>query len=93
MIMLIGSGLAVFSVIIGWSSRVSAMAGRIFDSLAAAALFVGFIIAAAAVAESVIHDTVFMTEVHRVLLNPFFLISGAYLGPYVVGKTAIPSKK
>lgn len=30
------------------------------------------------------NDTVFMTEVHKVFLNPFFLITGAYLGVYLL---------
>ncbi|PLS02458.1 transposase [Neobacillus cucumis] len=29
-------------------------------------------------------DTVFMTNIHSIFLNPFFLITGAYLGLYVL---------
>ena len=32
--------------------------------------------------KTLLDDTVFMTQVHEVLLSPFFLISGGYLGPY-----------
>lgn len=31
-----------------------------------------------------IDKTVFMTSIHAILLNPFFLISGAYMGIYVL---------
>ncbi|HDR7794813.1 TPA: hypothetical protein QCY19_003471 [Bacillus luti] len=29
-------------------------------------------------------DLVFMTTIHGILLNPFFLISGAYIGIYIL---------
>ncbi|WP_078429438.1 transposase [Alkalihalobacterium alkalinitrilicum] len=33
----------------------------------------------------ILHDnTVFMTNIHGILLNPFFLLTGAYLGVYLV---------
>ncbi|WP_246147104.1 hypothetical protein [Bacillus massilioanorexius] len=28
-------------------------------------------------------QTVFMTNIHAILLNPFFLLTGAYLGLYI----------
>jgi len=31
-----------------------------------------------------IQDLVFMTSIHGILLNPFFLISGAYIGIYTL---------
>ncbi|WP_410982295.1 hypothetical protein [Bacillus cereus] len=30
----------------------------------------------------VLHDLVFMTTIHGILLNPLFLITGAYVGVY-----------
>ncbi|WP_139343295.1 transposase [Virgibacillus siamensis] len=29
-------------------------------------------------------NTVFMTEIHAVFLNPFFLVTGAYIGLYIL---------
>ncbi|PEX38821.1 hypothetical protein COK00_14695 [Bacillus cereus] len=34
--------------------------------------------------EVLIQDLVFMTSIHGILLNPFFLISGAYIGIYTL---------
>ncbi|HDR8190088.1 hypothetical protein C5137_03845 [Bacillus cereus] len=31
-----------------------------------------------------IQDLVFMTSIHGILLNPFFLIAGAYIGTYTL---------
>lgn len=46
---------------------------------------IGFgIVAAVAVYDVISSGTVFMTTVHQVFLNPFFLLTGAYLGVYVV---------
>ncbi|MEC0372430.1 transposase [Paenibacillus chibensis] len=43
---------------------------------------VGSIITAAVYSNRA-HDTVFTTDVHNVLLNPWFLFTGAYLGLYI----------
>lgn len=34
--------------------------------------------------DALIHDTVFMTTVHRILLNPLFVITGSYIGIYIL---------
>lgn len=86
---MIGAALAVGAVLIGLISRMSGMASRIFDGMAVAAAFLFFVIAADAVVETLVNDTVFMTEVHRVFENPAFLASGAYLGPYTLGRIAM----
>ncbi|WP_433773705.1 hypothetical protein [Bacillus wiedmannii] len=31
-----------------------------------------------------VQDLVFMTSIHGILLNPFFLIAGAYIGTYTL---------
>lgn len=87
---IIGIALAAGAAIIGWGSRASKGASLIFDGLAVIALFLFFVIAAAAVMGTIADDTVFMTEVHKVLINPLFLASGAYLGPYTIAKIAFP---
>ncbi|SDW82382.1 hypothetical protein [Paenibacillus sp. CF384] len=55
---------------------------KIIDGLAVLAYLGFFSIAANSVARTLLDDTVFMTQVHDVLLSPVFLGSGAYLGPY-----------
>lgn len=39
--------------------------------------------------ETLINHAVYSTEIHRILLNPFFLIPGAYLGIFLLYKLLI----
>jgi len=89
MMILIGAALAVGAVLIGGLSRMSTLVSRILDWLAVAAIFLFFVTAADAIAQTLMDNTVFMTEVHRVLENMVFLISGAYLGPYTLARIAL----
>jgi len=41
-------------------------------------------IASLSIYKIIIDKTVFMTSIHAVFLNPFFLISGSYIGIYVL---------
>ena len=41
-------------------------------------------IASIAILEILQDNTVFMTNIHGVFLNPFFLLTGAYLGLYLI---------
>lgn len=41
-------------------------------------------ISAIAIYDIIKNKTVFMTSIHAIFLNPFFLITGAYLGMYVL---------
>ncbi|WP_337099626.1 transposase [Paenibacillus sp. YIM B09110] len=88
MMLLSGIGLAAGALLLGWISGRSAGLRRLCDGLAVIAFFLFFVIASAAVATTITRDTVFMTEVHRVLINPVFLASGAYIGPYTLWKLA-----
>jgi hypothetical protein len=87
--MMIGAALAIGAALIAGVSRMSGAASRILDGIAVVAAFLFFVIAADAVMETLARNTVFMTEVHRVLENPAFLASGAYLGPYAIGRIAM----
>ena len=60
----------------------SRIAQIVIDSLAVFAYLGLFIEAASSIVKTLLDDTVFMTQVHDVLLHPIFLISGSYLGPY-----------
>lgn len=72
MMILIGAALAVGAILMGWLSRMSASVNRVLDGLAVTAIFLFFVTAAAAIAQTLMDDTVFMTEVHRVLKNIVF---------------------
>jgi tellurite resistance protein TehA-like permease len=54
------------------------------DGLAALCFLCISVVTARSVLQTLLHDNVFTTEVHDFLPNPYFLISGAYLLPYVL---------
>jgi len=83
---IIGISLAIAAVVlIGCFVRWTTVR-RLADGLASFAL----ICAGAAVSGTILrviqHDTVYMTEVHRVLLNPAFLLGGGYLLLYTTAR-------
>ncbi|MEH7436925.1 transposase [Neobacillus drentensis] len=46
-------------------------------------------ISSLAIYEIIKDDTVFMTNIHGIFLNPLFLLSGAYLGIYFIYRIVI----
>ncbi|MGE6228010.1 hypothetical protein [Paenibacillus chitinolyticus] len=56
-------------------------------SYAALVLFSG--IAGVTVGEILVNNTVFMTSVHKVFLNPVFLVSGGWLGLYALQRLIV----
>ena len=46
-------------------------------------------IASTSIFQILIDNTVFMTAIHGIFLNPFFLITGAYLGVFIVYRLLI----
>jgi hypothetical protein len=62
--------------------RAFAVCRRLFDGFAVLSAYVFSIIAAIAVYEILRDDMVFMTRIHGVFNNIWFLASGAYLGNY-----------
>lgn len=81
LILLAGGALLCF-----WA-RGNSRTAQIGIDIAAMLAVAGFFVpASAAVIETLADDTVFMTSIHEVLLNPLFLASGAYLGPYALGR-------
>ncbi|MBM0064898.1 transposase [Alkalicoccobacillus gibsonii] len=58
----------------------------IFDIIALLCLLVFSSIAASAIYEVLINHTVFMTNIHALFLNGFFLVSGAYVLMYSMYK-------
>lgn len=83
-----GLGLAATAAALWRLMRLSSGWRRAIDGLACTAAVVFGSVAGAAVARTLRNDTVFMTEVHSVLLNEWFLIAGAYMGIYGVAKLA-----
>jgi hypothetical protein len=80
---IIGISLAIVTVVLVWCFVRWTAVRRLADGLASFAL----IVAGAAVSGSVIRDdTVYMTEVHGVILNPAFLMGGGYLLIYMTAR-------
>lgn len=46
-------------------------------------------IASTSIYQIIVDDAVFMTTIHAIFLNPFFLITGAYLGIYIIYRLLI----
>ncbi|MFD0588379.1 hypothetical protein ACFQZE_10225 [Paenibacillus sp. GCM10027627] len=80
----IGCGLLLTSLLAVVAIRRSKTAERLFAWLSSAALFLFLILAGDAVTGTLLHGTVFMTEVHRVLLNPLFQLSAVYVAIYAM---------
>ncbi|ALS29314.1 hypothetical protein IJ21_39280 [Paenibacillus sp. 32O-W] len=57
---------------------------RLIDGAAALALLVVFAAAAVSIYRTVAGDTVFLTQIHELLLNPAFMAGGAYLAVYAL---------
>lgn len=81
--------LAACCLAAGWIGCRSRKAQLVMDALAAILLFTTFISIAAAIARTMLKGTVFMTEIHAVLLNPVFMIGGAYLAIYTPARMAL----
>jgi hypothetical protein len=56
----------------------------LFNILGVIAAILFSTIAATAITNIILEDAVFMTTIHAVFLNPIFLITGAYLGLYLI---------
>ncbi|AUS86551.1 transposase [Lysinibacillus capsici] len=56
----------------------------LFNILGVLAAILFSTIAATAITNIILEDVVFMTTIHAVFLNPVFLITGAYLGLYLI---------
>ena len=64
-----------FRIIFNVTSIISAI---IFGNIASTSIF-----------QILIDNAVFMTAIHGIFLNPFFLITGAYLGVFIVYRLLI----
>ena len=74
----------IVPALMAYASAKSKIAKTLFNSLAVIATLIFGNISAISIYQIIIDDTVFMTEIHAIFLNPFFLITGAYLGSYLI---------
>ncbi|HDR7783162.1 MULTISPECIES: hypothetical protein [Bacillus] len=79
--LLIGTLPIVLSFIFYWLTKHPTIRVALHISAYVALYVLGTIISIN-IYDVLIQDLVFMTSIHGILLNPFFLISGAYIGIY-----------
>ncbi|CUB09823.1 hypothetical protein BN2127_JRS1_01608 [Bacillus cereus] len=81
--LLIGTLPIVLSFIFYWLGKHSTVRVVLHISAYFALYVLGTIISIH-IYDVLMQDLVFMTSIHGILLNPFFLISGAYIGIYAL---------
>ncbi len=61
----------------------------IFNIVAVISTIIFGSIASTTIYQIIVDDTVFMTTIHAIFLNPFFLVTGAYLGVFFIYRLII----
>lgn len=56
----------------------------VFSVIAVVSALIFGNIAALSIYNVIANDTLFMTTIHSIFLNPLFILTGAYLGVYIV---------
>lgn len=74
----------VLPIIMYLLQKFSAKFRLIFDITAIVATLVFGNIASLSIYEIIVENMVFMTTIHAIFLNPFFLATGAYMGLYIL---------
>ncbi|MFJ7666353.1 transposase [Lysinibacillus sp. NPDC097195] len=67
-----------------WLQNKSKNVRTAFNVLAVLATFIFGGIASTSIFQIIADDAVFMTTIHAIFLNPFFLVTGAYMGVYIL---------
>jgi hypothetical protein len=81
---IITAGMLAGAAVLYLLRRKGGMLRAAVDGLAALCFLCFAVLSARSVLHTLLHDTVFTTDVHHFLLSPVFLASGAYLLPYVL---------
>jgi hypothetical protein len=76
--------LLMFSLHLYWSKS-----KLLLNLLAMISVLVFGIISALAIHEIIKDNTVFMTNIHGLFLNPLFLLTGAYIGVYILYRLVV----
>ena len=67
-----------------YSQKISTKFNLVYNILAIISILVFGNIASLSIYKVIKENSVFMTTIHAIFLNPFFLITGAYIGIYVL---------
>jgi len=78
------AGSAVLPLIMFYSEKLWIRLRSIYNFISIIALFVFGNIASISIYKIITDGKVFMTAIHEIFLNPFFLITGSYIGIYVL---------
>ncbi|MDY0408991.1 transposase [Virgibacillus soli] len=82
-------GSVIFPVLMFLLQRYQMNFKFIFNLIAIIAALIFGNIASTSIYQVIKENAVFMTNIHGLFLNPLFLITGAYLGVYIVYKLLI----
>lgn len=82
--MLLISGSIMLPLLMVYSQKLSTKFNLIYNILAIITILVFGNIASLSIYKIIQENSVFMTAIHAVFLNPYFLITGSYIGIYVL---------
>lgn len=67
-----------------WSTKQTFFLHILFNILALVSLYLFSVTTALAVLQTIFDQTVYLTTIHGILLNPLFLLPGGYLGIFAL---------
>ncbi|MGE7921452.1 transposase [Viridibacillus sp. NPDC093762] len=79
----------VFPIIMVYLQNKNKIFLMIFNMIAVISTLIFGSIASTSIYQIIVDNAVFMTAIHKVFLNPLFLITGAYLGIYILYRLMI----
>lgn len=87
-ILLVVSSIA-FPIVMFFLQNHSKLFRMIFNIIAVISTLILGNIAATSIYQILIDNTIFMTTIHGIFLNPYFLITGAYLGAFIIYRLVV----
>ncbi|WP_047985891.1 hypothetical protein [Ornithinibacillus californiensis] len=83
------AGIIILPVVMLWIVNIWGNFRSFFNVTAVLSAMIFGIISSISVHEVIVNQTVMMTTIHAIFLNPFFIISGSYLGLYLLYRLLI----
>jgi hypothetical protein len=83
------AGIIILPVAMLWIVNIWRNFRSFFNVTAVLSAMIFGIISSISVHEVIVNQTVMMTTIHAIFLNPFFIISGSYLGLYLLYRLLI----
>ncbi|MGE7835412.1 transposase [Viridibacillus arvi] len=79
----------VLPIIMVYLQNKNKMIAMLFNIIAVISTIIFGSIASTSIYQIIIDNAVFMTTIHKVFLNPLFLITGSYLGIFIIYRLMI----